>query len=413
MNNFQKALVYQIVRKHPELVAVNRQSFIQIIDYDEQREIQLKYRKLRYFEKDLGQQIGLRWLVEAMVGGDLSGLDPNDFLAYVEGRQEEVVEQVNALKASLENKRTVLVGHNVFMDLMYFYKCFFGALPAKVEDFQRIIHDLFPTIIDTKFLATHNRDNPAMANSSLEQLNVELEMLPFDKVPFIGVYVDETMLRNANIEILELDEKHGNYFCNTLAHEAGFDSYLTAKVLIRLASKLEAAGTYVEAPVPSPAFASGTALRRGNARESPAIISSDEDYFTPDEGGVHINSNYHSTRTRVSDSNSGGVPVLDNLNFQETDEQTYPKSSKGKSARKIRKAKLEDEATRFAHKGMFDMLRDLPTDMDGSIEVDEVAEPPPPDPVMMPPFDSHFWEIYGNKLRVNGTLEGVCDLLGT
>ena len=122
--------MYQIVRKHPELVAVNRQSFIQIIDYDEQREIQLKYRKLRYFEKDLGQQIGLRWIVEALVGGDLSGLDTNEFLVYVEGQQEEVVEQVNALKASLENKRTVLVGHNVFMDLMYFYKCFFGPLPA-------------------------------------------------------------------------------------------------------------------------------------------------------------------------------------------------------------------------------------------------------------------------------------------
>ena len=37
-----------------------------------------------------------------------------------------------------------------------------------------------------------------MANSALEQLNVELEMLPFDKVPIIGVYVEETILRNAN-----------------------------------------------------------------------------------------------------------------------------------------------------------------------------------------------------------------------
>ena len=402
--------MYQIVRKHPELVAVNRQSFIQIIDYDEQREIQLKYRKQRYFERDLGQQIGLRWLVEAMVGGDLSGLDPNDFLVYVEGRQEEVVEQVKALKESLENKRTVLVGHNVFMDLMYFYRCFFGALPAKVEDFQQIIHRLFPTIIDTKFLATHNRDNPAMANSSLEQLNVELEMLPFDKVPIIGVCADEIMLRHANSEVLELDEKHGNYFCSTAAHEAGFDSYLTAKVLIRLATKLEAVGTYVEAPVPCPTFGNGPGFLRGDVRGSPAIVTSDEDYFTPDEGGVHINGGYHSTRTRVSDSNSGGVPVLNDLNLQENDIQTYPTGFKGKSARKIRKAKLEDEATRFAHKGMFDTLRDLPTDMDGSIEV---AESLPPDHVMMPPFDSHFWEIYGNKLRVNGTLEGVCDLLGT
>ena len=188
---------------------------------------------------------------------------------------------------------------------------------------------------------------------------------------------------------------------------------MTAKVLIRLATKLEAAGTYVEAPVPRPAIGSGPGHARGNARGSPAIVSSDEDYFTPDEGGVRINGNYNSTRTRVSDSNSGGVPVLDNLTLQDNDIQTYPTAFKGKFARKIRKAKLEEEATRFAHKGMFDMLRDLPTDMDGSIDVFGVAEPQPPEHVMMPPFDSHFWEVYGNKLRVNGTLEGVCNLLGT
>ena len=190
--------MHQIVRKHPELVALGRQSFVQIIDYDEQRETQLKFRRQGFFERDLRQQIGLRWPVEAMAGSDLSGLDPNDFLVYVEGREEEVIQQVKSLKASLENKRTVLVGHNVFMDLMYFYRCFFGTLPDKVEDFQRIIHDLFPTVIDTKFLATHNHDNPAMANSSLEQLYVELAMLPFDKRPAIGVFPKVFTRRSAN-----------------------------------------------------------------------------------------------------------------------------------------------------------------------------------------------------------------------
>ena len=29
---------------------------------------------------------------------------------------------------------------------------------------------------------------------------------------------------------------------------------------------------------------------------------------------------------------------------------------------------------------------------------------------MMPPWDSHFWTHYANKLRVNGTAEGVCVL---
>ena len=182
--------MHQIVRKHPELVAVSRQDFIQIIDYDEERERNLQSRRKMYFERDLGWQIGLRWPVEAMVGGDLAGLNPNDFLVYVDGRQEAVTQQVMDLKARLRGKRTVLVGHNVLMDLMYFYKCFFGTLPDRVEDFQRLIHELFPIVIDTKYLATHNSDNPAMANSSLAQLDLELSKLPFDKVPVIGEYVD-------------------------------------------------------------------------------------------------------------------------------------------------------------------------------------------------------------------------------
>ena len=142
-----------------------------------------------YFERDLGRQIGLRWPVEAMVGGDLAGLDLNEVSVHVDGRQQVVTQQVTNLKIRLRGKRTVLVGHNVFLDLMYFYKCFFGTLPDRVEDFQLVIHELFPIVIDTKYLATHNRDNPAMANSSLEQLDVELAKLPFDKVPVIGTYI--------------------------------------------------------------------------------------------------------------------------------------------------------------------------------------------------------------------------------
>ena len=31
---------------------------------------------------------------------------------------------------------------------------------------------------------------------------------------------------------------------------------------------------------------------------------------------------------------------------------------------------------------------------------------------LMPSWDSDFWNVYGNKLRVNGTVEGMCELVG-
>ena len=142
---------------------------------------------------------------------------------------------------------------------------------------------------------------------------------------------------------------------------------------------------------------------------SSALIPSDEDYFTPDEGGIPVSGNSSSSKPRGSDSSSGGVSILDEFNLQENTNPASTSLRKKKAARKSRKAKLEDQTNRFAHKGMFDTLSDLPTD-----EPTDVVEPPAPKPhhVMMPPFDSHFWVIYGNKLRVNGTMEGVCDLLG-
>ena len=62
-------------------------------------------------------------------------------------------------------------------------------------------------------------------------------------------------------------------------------------------------------------------------------------------------------------------------------------------------------ASAFAHPSLYDVLAE-----------DEVVEPeptpfPPHDTVtLMPPFSSDFWRVYGNKLRVFGTVEGVCDL---
>ena len=35
---------------------------------------------------------------------------------------------------------------------------------------------------------------------------------------------------------------------------------------------------------------------------------------------------------------------------------------------------------------------------------------PPHPPVMMPQWDSDFWNLYGNRLRINGTIEGMLEL---
>lgn len=184
-------------------------------------------------------------------------------------------------------------------------------------------------------------------------------------------------------------------------------------MLVRLSAKLERAGTYVDVPIAEPPLANGPAPLLETVAGTSAIISSDDDYFTPEEDGVPLNANQQATEPRGSDSSSGGVSLIEPFTLQENVDPADSGFIEVKRARKTRKPKSDPdpEPRKFANTAMFDSLLDLPNDMDTAGNRTPTPEPEP-QYVMMPPFDSHFWEVYGNKLRVNGTVEGVCNLLG-
>ena len=72
---------------------------------------------------------------------------------------------------------------SIFIDLIYFYSCFFGPLPDSVDDFQHLMKHVFPMVFDTKYLADNLNKNSGSYNSSLEDLDRELSYLP---QPVIG-----------------------------------------------------------------------------------------------------------------------------------------------------------------------------------------------------------------------------------
>lgn len=182
--------MHQLIRaEYPKLVSVGKHGFIQIIAYNKKREDAMRAAKTKAFEEKVARQTGMRWLVEAMVGGDLSGIDPLTFTKKMDEETTSVTIDLDKaertfanLCAKLKRKKTILVGHNIFIDLVNFYRCFFGDLPDKVEDFQSIINLLFPLVIDTKYLATYN-NSASNAKSGLDDLDYELGK---DPVPIIG-----------------------------------------------------------------------------------------------------------------------------------------------------------------------------------------------------------------------------------
>lgn len=127
------------------------------------------------------------------MGGDLKAIESYNT------EEDSAQEKYEGLFDRLKSKKTILVGHNIFTDLIYFYSSFLGQLPNKVEDFEHRIHELFPTIIDTKYLATQHIANPALSRSSLEELDEDLtKSIP---APVIGEFTTplQQLIHNAKI----------------------------------------------------------------------------------------------------------------------------------------------------------------------------------------------------------------------
>jgi poly(A)-specific ribonuclease len=114
------------------------------------------------------------------------------------------------VKEELLNKDHVLVGHNLFTDLCFLYQTFFEPLPMSVKNFQNEIHCLFPTLYDTKFLASYGYGS-LRPNTSLGTL---LEPYKFIHKPIVSLHSDEGF------------QSYRDATMNDKAHEAGYDSEL-------------------------------------------------------------------------------------------------------------------------------------------------------------------------------------------
>jgi poly(A)-specific ribonuclease len=151
---------------------------------------------------------GLRWIFEALAGGDLSGIEPKWFCdesseTYSKDL-EKVTRELAQVTHTLRTKTHAIVGHNLFTDLGFIYNTFMGPLPRSVRQFQDDIHEQFPIVIDTKFLATHGAD-PMNPRAGLKDL-----LTPFKK---------------SHVPLIVLEEKHTAYGAALgKDHEAGFDS---------------------------------------------------------------------------------------------------------------------------------------------------------------------------------------------
>ena len=233
---------------------------------------------------------------------------------------------------------------------------------------------------------------------------------------------------------------HTKYELTEPDHEAGYDSLLTATIMIRLSAKLDVQGGY------STGDADGiyhTALEHQ--------VDPETDY---PEAAQNTNINNNTTE---SESISQPEPQQLEVVEEESGSSPAPQLVALKTTTKRRKKKRNKAAppeapaapavqTQFAHSTIFDKLSQL-SEQD-SEALDSISHPqtqPQPQnhnenqvlpawdkPIeedseemyelqdriqrrpmeIMPEFESEFWKVYGNKLRIFGTQEGVLVLGG-
>lgn len=113
------------------------------------------------------------------------------------------------------------MGHNIYQDLFYLIRQFFQPLPDEYQSFKELVHDIFPYILDTKFLCTHEQLN-ALINSS-----VLCDVLR-------DVRTDQFCLPN----FIPAGEEYAYSLDDDKAHEAGYDSFICGVCFIGMIKKI-------------------------------------------------------------------------------------------------------------------------------------------------------------------------------
>ena len=225
--------------------------------------------------------------------------------------------------------------------------------------------------------------------------------------------------------VLVIDSQHSKYQAGKPLHEAGYDSLLAAQVLIRLSAKIRDKEMHLKditrsiwvnrnsnsTPMANPRMTIRP-LSQTTQCEIDKKVDSVVDIDEPSAGSLN------DAAPETLRAGAAGIE-------QSTKQKRLCQSPK--------QWQEPTEITRlqsiFAHPTKFDLLTDQTEEVITlpQVEITEYRSPSlgeaPPSTFreeilereenLIPPFDTDFWKAYWNKLRVFGTLEGVCDLLIT
>lgn len=121
----------------------------------------------------------------------------------------------------ISNSKKLIVGHNMLLDICHIVNRFCWPLPADYWEFKEMVHQLFPRLIDTKYMCSAYPFRDLIPSSVMNHMVTRLREPPFGFVEAVAANSDYSYSKD-----------------NDKAHEAGYDAYMTGLSFISLTTYL-------------------------------------------------------------------------------------------------------------------------------------------------------------------------------
>ncbi|XP_019718110.1 poly(A)-specific ribonuclease PARN isoform X2 [Hippocampus comes] len=196
---FQRKLIYQTLNwkfpkgLHVETMEIDKDRIIQVSKVDEEERKKREQQKLEKEQMQLNDAVGFSRVIHA-----------------------------------ISKSGKLVVGHNMLLDVMHTIHQFYCPLPNDLQDFKEVTMCVFPRLLDTKLMASTQPFKDLINNTSLAELEKQLNESPF-KAPQIEAAEGFPSYNTAKEQL----------------HEAGYDAYITGRCFISMANFL---GSFLTPP---------------------------------------------------------------------------------------------------------------------------------------------------------------------
>lgn len=184
------------------------------------QEVQAKFGKELQLDTEVDSKTGVRHIAVRRGG---SAEQRRAALDAKHQGEKDSLEEARGFSRVLEliaRSGKLVIGHNMLLDVLHLLSQFIDTLPKDYNEFKSMVRAAFPTLVDTKLLASDNLIKESFSNTTLVALFGHLGAQPSCLPP------------------VEYEPGYGYDSGKGQLHEAGYDAFVTGMCFAGLCQKL-------------------------------------------------------------------------------------------------------------------------------------------------------------------------------